>query len=339
MTASKKQTQQPVATWVDRDFFVEAHRAIKALTVILRTVGCQWRKCTMCSFWQESADVTQADILAQLEHALRNSPDEEFILKIFTSGSFLDEREISNETRKAIAAMVRNRTGIRKLIVETRPEFVSAAKIEDLQGVENLELAIGLETADDFIRSNYIKKGFSFDDYKNAGDIVLDSGATVKTYLLLKPPFVSEKKAIEDVITSAELVSNYSSTISLNLCNIQKYTLLESLWRRGYYRPPWLWSAVEAIKAIKKRNIVVMSDPVGAGHKRGPHNCGSCDREITEAIKSFNVTQDLHVLERLDEIECQCKAVWQALIKYDTFLFDSDPVLEGKRLSKEKAKF
>ena len=330
--------EKPVATWLDHDFFIDEQRAMKAVTVILRTSGCRWRNCTMCSFWQESADVTQADILAQLEHSLRTSPNEEFILKIFTSGSFLDEREIAHETRQQIAAMVHERGEIKKLIIETRPEFINAANIEDFEGVENLELAIGLETADDFVRLKYIKKGFSFDDYKKATKIVRDCGATVKTYLLLKPPFVSEKKAITDVIKSAELVSEFSSTISLNLCNIQKYTPLEKLWMRGYYRPPWLWSAVEAIRAIKKRDIVVLSDPVGAGHKRGPHNCGACDREITEAIRYFNVTQDLHVLERLDEIECDCKEVWRALLKYEPFLFNANPVLEGKRLSKEKAK-
>ncbi|HUV01848.1 MAG TPA: archaeosine biosynthesis radical SAM protein RaSEA [Desulfobacteria bacterium] len=333
-----RKTKKPVATWVDDDFFAEEQRAIRAVTVIVRTAGCQWRHCTMCSFWQESADVTQADILAQLEHSLRTSPNEEFILKIFTSGSFLDEREIARETRQEIAAMVRDRGEIKKLIIETRPDFVSAAKLADFEGVENLELAIGLETADDFIRSNYIKKGFSFDDYKKAAAIVRDCGATVKTYLLLKPPFVSEKKALEDAIKSAEFASEFSSTISLNLCNIQKYTPLEKLWMRGYYRPPWLWSAVEAIKAIKSRNVVVLSDPVGAGHKRGPHNCGTCDREITEAIRHFNVTQDLRVLERLDEIECDCKNVWRDLIQYDAFFFNANPVLEGKRLSKEKAK-
>ncbi|MBN1763586.1 MAG: archaeosine biosynthesis radical SAM protein RaSEA [Methanomicrobia archaeon] len=339
MTAGKNRMQKPVASWIDHDFFAEERRAIKAVTVIVRTAGCQWRHCTMCSFWQESAaDVTQADILAQLEHSLRTSPEEEFILKIFTSGSFLDEREIARETRREIVEVVRERGEIKKLIVETRPEFVSAEKLEDFEGVEHLELAIGLETADDFIRSNYINKGFSFDDYKKAAEIARDCGATVKTYLLLKPPFVSEKTALDDVIKSAELVSEYSSTISLNLCNIQKYTPLEKLWRRGYYRPPWLWSAVEAIKAIKKRDFVVLSDPVGAGHKRGPHNCGTCDREITEAIKHFNVTQDLRVLERLDEIECDCKNVWRALMNYDAFLFNANPVLEGKRLSKEKAK-
>ncbi len=293
----------------------------------------------MCGFWQESADVTQADILAQVEQSLQTAPEEEVILKIFTSGSFLDDREIASETRKAIAVMVRKRTGVKKLIVETRPEFVSAAKIDDLNVVEHLELALGLETANDFIRSNYIKKGFSFDDYRKAVQIVVGCGATVKTYLLLKPPFVLEKKAIEDVIRSAELVSDYSSTISLNICNIQKYTPLENLWRRGYYRPPWLWSAVEAIKAITKMGIVVISDPVGAGHKRGPHNCGTCDREVTEAIRTFNITQDVRILERLDALDCACKGVWHALIKYDDFLFDANPLLEGKRLSKEKTNF
>ncbi len=337
MNTSKN--KNPVASWFDYDYFKEERKAIKALTVILRTVGCQWRKCTMCGFWQESADVTQADILAQLEHSLRTCPEEEFILKIFTSGSFLDEREISSETRKEIAEMVRKRGRIRKFIVETRPEFVSADKIADLKGVENLELAIGLETANDFFRSKYIKKGFSFDDYRKAAKIVTNCGATVKTYLLLKPPFVSEKNAIEDVIKSAGLVSDYSSIISLNLCNIQKYTPVEKLWRRGYYRPPWLWSAVEAIKEIKKRKLVVMSDPVGAGYKRGPHNCGKCDLEIKDTINNFNITQDLSVLERLDEIECECKEVWRALLKYDAFLFDSIPFLEGKRLSREKTNF
>jgi len=326
MTTPKNKKQTPVASWLDYDFFAEERKAIKSLTVILRTVGCQWRKCTPCGYWHESADVTQADILTQLERGLRTSPEEDFILKIFTSGSFLDEREISRETRKEIARMVKKKEKIKKLIVETRPEFINDEKIGDLNIVEYLELAIGLETADDFIRSKYINKGFSFEDYKTAAEVVNESGATVKTYLLLKPPFISEKRAIEDVIKSAALVASYSSTISLNLCNVQKYTPLEDLWKKGYYRPPWLWSAVEAIKEIKRRNanVVVMSDPVGAGHIRGPHNCGRCDTEITEAIKNFNSTQDLSAVERLEGIKCECREVWHALLKFDDFLFGSN---------------
>ncbi len=322
---NKNKNKTPVASWLDYDFFAEEQKPIKCLTVILRTVGCRWRKCTPCGYWHESADVTQENILTQLEHSLRNSPEEDFILKFFTSGSFLDEREISCDTRKEIAEMVKKRKGIKKLIVETRPEFVSEDKVTDLKNVEHLEVAIGLETANDLIRSNYINKGFSFDDYRTASELVNEYGATVKTYLLLKPPFLSEKRALEDVIKSAELVAPYSSTISLNLCNVQKYTRLEELWKRKYYRPPWLWSAVEAIKEIKKRdeNVVVMSDPVGAGYRRGPHNCGKCDFRVKEAIKKFNVTQNLSVLE-IGGIDCECREVWHALLKFDAFLFGGD---------------
>jgi uncharacterized Fe-S cluster-containing MiaB family protein len=46
--------------------------------------------------------------------------------------------------------------------------------------------------------------------------------------------------------------------------------------------------------------------------------------EITEAIKEFNITQNLNVLERLAEIDCECKETWHALLKFDDFLFGSN---------------
>jgi radical SAM enzyme (TIGR01210 family) len=325
-TMTSPNHKKPVASWLDYDYCAEEHKALPSLTVILRTVGCYWRKCTMCGLWHESADVSQANILTQLEWSLQKSPDTEFILKIFTSGSFLDEQEISRETRKAIAAMLKKRKKIKKLIVETRPEFVTPDRIMDLKVGEHLEIAIGLETADDFIRSTYINKGFSFNDYTAAAKVVAECDVTLKTYLLLKPPFISEKRALEDVINSAKIVAPYSSTISLNLCNVQKHTPLEILWKKRYYRPPWLWSAVEAIKQMKKIDIIVMSDPVGAGHERGPHNCGKCDHTLKEVIKTFNITQDLGILERFEELACECKEVWRALLTFDNALFGSEIV-------------
>jgi hypothetical protein len=321
----KEESRKPVASWVDYDFFEYA--AIESFTIILRTAGCQWRKCKMCGYWLESMkDVTQADILVQFERALKMSPKGDFMLKIFTSGSFFDEREISEDTRKEMRRMLEKRNEIAKLIVETRPEFVSEDKIEDCIGASrNFEVAIGLETSNDFVRNSYINKGFSFDDYRHAVKMIKGCGATVKTYLLLKPPFVSEKRAIEDVIRSAEEISDYTSSISLNLSNVQKGTEVEDLWQKKYYRPPWLWSAVEAMKEIKRRNedLVLLSDPVGAGYKRGPHNCGKCDRRVKEAIKRFNVTQDLSAFEGID-CECKCKEAWKELIRSDDFLFNSE---------------
>jgi len=275
VNSTKIKINRPVASWLDYEFLMEEQKPVRSLTVILRTAGCQWRRCRMCGYWHESsAHITQADILAQLDYSLRASPKEDFILKLYTSGSFLDEREISATTRRHIARMLEQPQGkdikIKKLVIETRPEYVSAAKIDDLLhiGHWHLEVAMGLETADDFIRLHYIDKGFSF-DFKNAARLIADCGATVKTYLLLKPPFVSERSALEDVIKSAELVAPFSGVISLNLCNVQRYTPLEELWKRGYYRPPWLWSAVEAIRAIKQKKKRGDVRPGGRGSSQG----------------------------------------------------------------------
>jgi hypothetical protein len=127
----------------------------------------------------------------------------------------------------------------------------------------------------------------------------------VKAYLLLKPPFISEGEAINDILRSIETLNNegLADIVSLNLMNVQSSTYVEFLWWRNLYRPPWLWSAVEILKSSKLR---IISDPVAGGKKRGPHNCGKCDKNVVEAIRSFSLTQDRKLLQ----VECECKSEW-----------------------------
>jgi len=326
--------------WVNKDFLMEENRAIDALTVILRTRGCRWRACRMCGFWHESVpSVTQDEILSQFSGALSAAfkkgllrRDDDFMLKIFTSGSFFDDAEITDITRMRMLDMLSEFDGLRKIIVETRPEFVSEEKLNACISALNeanercvMEVAFGLETADDFIRAKYINKGFSFEDFRNAALKVRKCGASVKVYLLLKPPFVSERAAIEDAVRSAIAVREIASTISLNLCNVQKGTFVERLWRSFMFRPPWLWSAVEAIIRIKiETEKAVISDPVGAGSRRGPHNCGKCDKNVKDAIEKFNLTQNLEHLECVRG-SCTCMMIWNKLIEVDDLLFNAIP--------------
>jgi len=87
----------------------------------------------------------------------------------------------------------------------------------------------------------------------------------------------------------------------------------ERLWERKEYRPPWLWSVFEVIKWAK-RNFPekrILSDPVGAGSKRGPYNCGECDKRVARAIREFSNTQDL---KQLEKIEHECIKEWEYII-------------------------
>lgn len=186
---------------------------------------------------------------------------------------------------------------------------------------------MGLETSSDLVREHSICKGFSFEDFKAAAKAVHAAGASVKTYLLLKPPFLSEGVAISDALRSARDAAPHSDVLSLNLSNIQRGTLMERMWISGDYRPPWLWSAVEILKKVTF--IPIICDPVAAGTRRGPSNCGRCDEAIARAIREHALTQDVDVFE---DLGCGCRAAWNKVVELEDLAFGSPLGSDSRRL-------
>ncbi len=306
--------RRPVAIWKGHDLL--GGRIVESLTVILRTVGCRWNRCTMCGYASEGAPATAEDLLVQFESALqRLSPDAK-VMKIYTSGSFLDPREVPYRVRDRVIDILKS-AGIERLVIESRPEHITPERVEACLSRLDTEFAIGLETSNDLIRQEIICKGFTFEDFALASEAVHDQDGRVKAYLLLKPPLLSEGEALRDAISSAWAARKYADVLSLNLCNIQRGTYVERLWERGEYRPPWLWSAVEVLKMVEGP---IICDPVGAGTRRGPHNCGQCDASIAEAIRKHALTQDLSVFKDLD---CECKESWRKVLELEEHSFGS----------------
>ncbi|RLI84790.1 MAG: TIGR01210 family radical SAM protein, partial [Archaeoglobales archaeon] len=256
----------PVAVWIERERFHDD--VVECLTVILRTRGCSWNRCLMCGYRRDTDPrVKVEDLKKQFEKALRKGKAK--MIKIFTSGSFF---ELEKDFRDFVYDRV-SELGFERLTVESRPEIVYRVE-EDLEKIGfELEVGIGLETSDDFVREHCINKGFKFEDFVRSARFLRSKGFRVKVYLLLKPPFLSEGEAVRDALKSIDDVKGLVDIVSLNPTNVQSGTYLEELWRRKLYRPPWLWSVVEV---LKKSKIEIISDPVGAGSSRGPHNCGRC---------------------------------------------------------------
>ena len=313
---------RPTAVWTGKDIL--DGKPITALTIIFQTSGCRWNNCTMCGYVYDSArsPPSHDDLMKQFEHAMSRCKDEEFIVKIFTSGSFLDDSEISSSTRIEMLSRLRENDRVKKVIAETRPEYVTDEKLSAAKQAlgKKFEVAMGLETSNDVIRKDCINKGFSFSDFTRASEVARNNDVTVKAYLMQKPPFLSEGIAMNDMINSIKDAAPFARTISMNLCNVQKGTLVDEMFERGDYRPPWLWSAVEALKIGKESSpeTVIMSDPVAAGSMRGPHNCGKCDNDVAEAIRIFSVTQDTAVFKNLD---CDCKELWKKVVELEDFTF------------------
>ncbi|MGC1122523.1 MAG: archaeosine biosynthesis radical SAM protein RaSEA [Candidatus Methanofastidiosia archaeon] len=283
-------------SWMTRER-VDDH-VITALNVVLPTKGCSWNKCHMCSYALDSEDT---DFLPEFIALM----DQDFQkIKIFTSGSFLDTRELPELTRNKILDIVKKKK-VRELTIETRPEFAEeACLIQDYLKEDNitLEVAIGLESSNDRILKYCINKGFTFKDFVKA--VTALEGMKTKAYLLIKPPFLTEYEAIEDAVKSAEDVADMVDVISFNPVAIHKKTLVEYLWRTGNYSPPWMWSVVEVLNRTYHLPAHIVCHPVAVGKRRGIKNCRQCTGTLARKIQDYSLSNK--------EIthDCQCRSEW-----------------------------
>ena len=311
--------REPTRVWIDEDNTPDGVK--QSLTIILNTGGCRWARaggCTMCGYVAESVEggsVSHEDLMTQvdacLDHEADNADDPSGLVKIYTSGSFLDEREVPAETRRAIASEFADRD---RIVVESLPDFVEPAKIREFtaQGLDT-DIAVGLETATDRVRRDCVNKYFEFDAFERACDHARDCGAGIKAYLLMKPPFLSEAEAVADMERSVRKCAAVEGchTVSMNPANVQRHTMVEDLYHDGGYRPPWLWSVAEVLESTADADAIVISDPVGHGSDRGAHNCGECDDAVQNAIKDFDRRQDPTVFE---QVSCECERTWEAVL-------------------------
>ena len=314
---------EPTRVWVDEDNTPDG--VYESLTIILNTGGCRWARaggCTMCGYVAESVEggtVEHEALMDQiqvcLDHEAEHTDEPAELIKIYTSGSFLDEREVPAETRRAIAETFGDR---KRIVLESLPDFVDSEKITDFtaQGLA-VDIAIGLETATDRIRHDCVNKYYDFADFEDACATANEAGAGVKAYLLMKPPFLSEREARDDMIASVRRCAAVDGchTVSMNPCNVQQYTMVNELFREGGYRPPWLWSVADVLEQTSDVDAIVISDPVGHGSDRGAHNCGECDDRVQKAIKDFDLRQDPSVFS---QVECDCERTWELVIDEET---------------------
>ncbi|MFQ5909269.1 MAG: archaeosine biosynthesis radical SAM protein RaSEA [Thermoplasmata archaeon] len=202
-------------------------------------------------------------------------------------------------------------SSIERVLIESRPEFVSSERLRNLPSLKRVEIAMGLESANDVVLQKSINKRMVFDDFRKASKVCADAGVKTRAYVLIKPPFLTEKEALVDAISTARLSSDLMDTISFNPINVQRNTLVEYLWRRGEYRPPWLWTVLDIVESTRDLGSRILVSTVGAGNRRGVHNCGRCDSSIIDFLESFSLNNQA----RPPELECECRNEWLDLLE------------------------
>lgn len=258
---------------------------------------------------------------------------------IISSGSFFNDEEFSTTARKEILTMIASELpSIKKIVVESRAEFLDNAghnKLHEAQELLNgiraaknlppikLEYSIGVESTDPAIRNGILHKMLDKKELEHAFELCKEGGIDyLQTYLLVKPHYISEGFAIDDAVRSAkdilDLAKKYGikCRIALEPVFAGEATILDTLYKAGLYRPPNIWSVAEVAKRVREYIdsekidgivFVGLSDE-GISADRLTRGCEQCDQSVKAAITKFNGSQ------KVNDLQCDCancKAKWQ----------------------------
>jgi radical SAM enzyme (TIGR01210 family) len=323
---------KPVSSWIKEDRLLDCIGY--EFVIILRTCACHWARsqsggCSMCGYYNDATveTVNHQNILNQFNYAIQKNANKlkeieekkgKIALKLFTSGSFLDPTEISYVTQEAVFREIVKNEFVSEIVIESRPEFINEERLKILKailGIKHLIIGIGLESSNKYVREIIINKGFNIQEVASAIQCAHSCDVKIKTYLLLKPPFLTEKIAIRDAVHSInDAIDMKSDIISLNPVNVQSNTLVEYLYNKKRYRSPWIFSVIRvfqlSLNSEKLKRTQILCDPSAAGKEKGVHNCESkeCNATWLMILKNFIFSQDYNTIkpENLPYDECKC---------------------------------
>jgi len=311
-------------SYVDRIYDSIERKPIHRWILLFPGSGCSWAKsehggCFMCGFKSRIDEITK-DIrlspreLIEIYKAAKSMAAEETPenLTIYNGGSFLNNNEIPLEVQLEICEDVSSIPSIKTLFVESRPEFVTEEKISLLvskSGSKKLKVGLGLECVSDDIREKCVNKGLLKKDYEKAVKHLRNNGAEVLTYVFIKPLYITEREAISEAIRTTNYAFQVGSNeVTLEAALVQKGTKMEEVYRKGNFRPPWLWSVIEVLKATYQLGTVNVGDftdeppPIAI-----PYNCEKCSSKIESLFQQYKENHDVGVF---DNIDCDCKSSW-----------------------------
>jgi len=303
-------------SFVDKVYDPLQKKLVKRWVLELPGAGCEWYKktggCTMCGFNQSTYQYTFSGhlyphflfmLLFYYAYLLvkKQNPEQ---LVIYNGGSFLSDKEIPLKTQLAILRFVKNHPTLEKIMVESRAEFATSEKLRQYHAAifgKKLEIAFGLESADDEVRNKCLKKGLSKKQFEDAVTLTKSLGFQTFAYVFLKPHCLSENEAVKDAIASIKYCFEHGvDEISLSCAFVQKGTLLFKLYQKDEFDPPTLRSIIKVIEATH------LDGPVRIGSFDDepppiarPSNGDDTDALYEQAIRLYRRSHDVRVFEIL----------------------------------------
>lgn len=242
-----------VDPWRPYLYFVEdecsaSGEVVSVATIFLTNRECPFR-CIYCDLWKNTTDQTVpvGAIPAQIDFALERLPPAQHI-KLYNSGNFFDAKAIPREDLPAIADRVR---GFENVIIENHPKLTNESCIEFRDLIETqLEVAMGLETIHPEILPK-LNKQMTLADFDRAAKLLVSNDIAVRTFILLKPPTLTEPEGVDWAIRSIEHAFSQGVNCCAVIATRAGNGIMDQLEANGVHKPPKL----ESLESVMERGL------------------------------------------------------------------------------------
>lgn len=243
---------------IDRpyEFLVEPERSADGLvedvaTIFLTNRECPFR-CLMCDLWKNTTveSVPVGAIPQQIDYAMERLPNAQHV-KLYNSGNFFDHKAIPKADWPVIVDRVRS---FKSVIVENHPKLCGDGCFEfrDMLAAHEveLEIALGLETAHPEVLPR-LNKQMTIEDFSQAATRLRGEEIRLRTFILLRPPFLTEAEGIEWAMRSIE----FAFETGVSCCSVVPTRagngIMEQLEADGLFASPQLSS----MEIVQERGI------------------------------------------------------------------------------------
>jgi len=323
------------------DIVLEGQK-FKRKKIILAAPGCSSATCTMCpipneSFWGNTTQVGPENYINQFKSAFKNEDPNDFeLIALYNSGNWFANKEVPAESRIWFYDFIA-KSKCSGIAVESLPQFINEKTITEAKehlGGKKLIVGIGLQSADDFIRTVCINTTCTKPQFENATKLLRENYYTPRVYLMIKPPFLTEQEAIDEAVNSIRYTAS-QGYVDASICptRIAPHTVVDELVKRDLFTPPSLWSVIEILKKVDKLGIQTRVSCLDVDGKDSdtiyPRNCERCTPIILKALTAYNLGEtDINGLNSLD---CDCKQPYEKQVLDEQKTIGSMPLAQRIR--------
>ncbi|PQJ35362.1 radical SAM protein [Salinibacter sp. 10B] len=290
-----------VDPWEPYAYHVEEERSAAGTvddvaTLFLTNRECPFR-CLMCDLWTNTTDETvpEGAVPAQIDYALDRLPDARHV-KLYNSGNFFDRKAFPPSDRPAIAERVQD---FDTVIVENHPKLCRDVCVEfrDRLG-GRLEIALGLETAHPTVLDR-LNKRMTRDDFRRAVGFLRENDIDVRTFILLRPPFLSEDEGVVWALRSIEFAFDAGVQCVSVVPTRSGNGIMQQLEKDDHFEPPSMPSIEtvleEGLRMNRSRVFMDLWD------LERFYECETCGPKRRERLRRMNLTQTVQ-----PPVQCTC---------------------------------